>query len=83
MQFLLHKSRLAFHNLFSINKTKNVRGVDPAMAEDLLYSRFYLGEKSYYIARFPGGGATMAGKLYNSGKLIIHDICLNPRAITS
>jgi hypothetical protein len=39
------------------------------MGEDLLYSRFPPGGKSYYIASFPGGKATMGEKLlYNTGE---------------
>jgi hypothetical protein len=38
------------------------------MGEDLLYSRFSPRGKDYYIARFPGGKATMGEKLlYNTG----------------
>jgi hypothetical protein len=38
------------------------------MGEDLLYSRFSPRGKGYYIARFPGGKATMGEKLlYNTG----------------
>jgi hypothetical protein len=51
---------------FPKSKPKTL-GKNPAMGEDLLYSRFSSWGKSYYIASFPGGKATMGEKLlYNT-----------------
>ena len=44
--YLLYKSRLTFHNLFSKIKTENVRGA------------ILLWGKIYYIVDFPPGGKT-------------------------
>jgi hypothetical protein len=50
------------------NQNRKREGGNPAMGEDLLYSRLSPWGKSYYIASFPGGKATMGEKLlYNTG----------------
>jgi hypothetical protein len=52
---------------FFQNQNRKREGGNPAMGEDLLYSRLSPRGKSYYIASFPGGKATMGEKLlYNT-----------------
>jgi hypothetical protein len=47
-------------------------GGNPAMGEDLLYSRLSPWGKSYYIASFPGGKATMGENCYTTPAATSH-----------
>jgi hypothetical protein len=47
------------------------------MGKDLLYSRFSPWAKSYYIASFPGGKATMGENCYSNTGIVLEYIVLH------